>query len=305
MAFRAPDELSSCPACGAGEPVPLVPLPLEGRTRSFGLASGCRRCGVVFANPLPSAARVAEVYSPDGDWGRHRQQEQEKPVSRARLERLFEPVASTMNVLEPRAGAAVLDFGCGLGGMLDGFAALGWQTYGIEPAMKSAFTRHRELVEIPASGAFDVAVLHHVLEHVTDPRTILRQMSGAVRDGGILLISVPNLDDVAVHGELKYCIRADVHVLAYSGACLAWLAADAGFEVVSERSTLMSDQTRHRIVLARRSAAPVAHPSDPLGSARAALDRYAAGREPASMLRLLPVRVRAAVLDLQRTEWRI
>ncbi len=259
----------------------------------------------MFANPLPSAARVAEVYSPEGDWGRHRQQEQEKPVSRARLVRLFEPVASTMNVLEPRAGATVLDFGCGLGGMLDGFAALGWQTYGIEPAMKGAFARHRELTDIPVAGAFDVAVLHHVLEHVTDPRTILRKMSGAVREGGILLISVPNLDDVAVHGELKYCIRADVHVLAYTGACLTWLAADAGFEVVSERATLMSDQTRHRIVLARRQTAPVDPPAAPLGSAVAALARYAAARESMSALRLLPVRMRAAVLDLQRTEWRI
>ena len=305
LLFRAPDELTACPACSAPGPIPLLPIPLEGRARTYGFASGCTRCGVVFANPLPSASQVAEVYSPQGEWGRHRQDEQEKQVSRGRLESYFEPVADIVNVVAPRPGATVLDFGCGLGGMLDGFAALGWQTYGIEPAMKVAFARHHELLDIPASGAFDVVVLHHVLEHVTDPLTILRQIAGAVRAGGILLISVPNLDEVAVHGEMKYCIRAGVHVLAYSGACLAWLVAEAGFEVVSDRSGLSEDRQRHRIVLARRSETPVARPPAPLDAARRALARYSAAHEPRSFLRVLPVRTRTALLDLQRTEWQI
>lgn len=305
MAYRVPDELNACPVCGAPAPRALMPIPLEGRVRSYGFASGCERCGVVFANPLPSAAQVAAVYSPAGEWGRHRQDEQEKQVSRGRLELYFQPVSDTFSVLQPPPGGAVLDFGCGLGGMLDGFAALGWQTYGIEPAMKGAFARHHELEEIPTSGAFDLGVLHHVLEHVTDPLTILKQMAGAVREGGFLLISVPNLDSVSVHGEMKYCIRAGVHVLAYTSACLTWLAAEAGFEVVSDRSGLSEERQRHRVVLARRRVSPVPRPSAPLDAATRALARYAATREDRSALRLLPVRMQAAVLDLQRTRWRI
>lgn len=305
LTYRAPDELVACPVCGASGPVPLIPIPLEGRARSYGFASGCGRCGVVFANPLPSAEQVAAVYSPAGEWGRHRQDEQEKQVSRSRLERIFEPLADTFNVLAPPPNATVLDFGCGLGGMLDGFAALGWQTYGVEPAMKVAFERHHELTSIPTSGTFDLAVLHHVLEHVTDPLTILKQMAGAVREDGVLLISVPNLDDVAVHGEMKYCIRAGVHVLAFTSACLTWLAAEAGFEVVSDRSGLNTDRQRHRIILARRRLTAVTKPSTPLNAAKRALARYAATRDERSPLRMLPIRTQAAVLDLQRTKWRV
>lgn len=305
LTYRAPDELDACPVCGASGPRPLMPIPLEGRSRTYGFASGCQRCGVVFANPMPSDDHVAAVYSPAGEWGRHRQEEQEKQVSRARLERLFEPVADTLNVLTPPANATVLDFGCGLGGMLDGLAALGWQTYGIEPAMKVAFARHHELTEIPASGEFDVAVLHHVLEHVTDPLTILKQMAGAVREGGVLLISVPNLDDVAIHGEMKYCIRAGVHVLAYTSASLAWLTAEAGFEVVSDRPGLSQQRLRHRVVLARRRASPATRPSAPLEAARRAIARYWAAQGERSLLHRLPVRMQTAVLDLRRTKWRV
>ncbi|MEQ1758494.1 MAG: class I SAM-dependent methyltransferase [Vicinamibacterales bacterium] len=305
MAYRAPDELTSCPVCGAAAPLPLLPVPIEGHGRTYGFASGCLRCGVVFANPLPSAAQVAEVYSPEGKWGRHRQDEQEKQVSRGRIEQLFHPVADHLNVLAPPAGAQVLDFGCGLGGMLDGLAALGWQTYGIEPAMKGAFARHRELADIPASGSFDLAILHHVLEHITDPLTLLKQMAGAVREGGVLLIKVPNLDDVARHGDLKYCIRSGVHVLAYTSDCLSWLLAESGFQVVSDQAWMSKDLQRHRVVLGRRVRGPLVHPPSPLGSARKALKAYADLNGRRTPLRMLPARTQAAMLDLQRREWRI
>ncbi len=283
-----------------------MPIPLEGRARTYGFASGCRRCGVVFANPLPSADEVAATYSPSGEWGRHRQAEQEKQVSRARLERLFEPVHVSFNVVAPQPGASVIDFGCGLGGMLDAFAELGWTTYGVETAVKSAFERHKELTTVPASASFDLAVLHHVLEHVTDPLAILRPLAHALREGGVLLVSVPNLDDVVTHGEIKYCIRAGVHVLAYTSESLRWLLAECGFEVVSDRGGLVPGHVRHRIVLARRVATPVAKPTAPLGAARAAVSRYASRHDrDAWKNRLLPVRMRAALFDLTRTKWRV
>ena len=305
LRYRAPDELDACPACTSSALTPLMPIPLEGRSRTYGFASGCDRCGVVFANPLPDAAQVAAVYSPEGEWGRHRQDEQEKQVSQARLQRLFEPVAETLDVLHPPPNSRVVDFGCGLGGMLDAFAAVGWETYGIETAMKTAFTRHRELVVLPAAPTFDIAVLHHVLEHVTEPLTILKQIAGAMREGGLLLISVPNLDDVAVHGEMKYCIRAGVHVLAYTGDSLRWLAAEAGFEVMSDRAGLNKDRLRQRIVLARRCTGPINKPAAPLGAARRAINGYFARGDKRDASHRLPVRMQAALLDLQRTEWRI
>lgn len=316
--YHVEGELTACPACGAPRPQLLAPLPLERRERGFGFVSGCERCGVVFANPLPDAATVAEVYTADGEWGRHRQQEQEKAVTRKRLEYLFEPVAvrngvgvaGAFDVTAPAPGAAVLDVGCGPGGLLDTLQGLGWRTYGIEPAMKQAFERHEELAEIPSTPLVDLAVLHHVLEHVTTPLDILRALGKAVKPGGLLLVSVPNLDDLPAHRELKYCIRGDVHVLSYSSQALAWLLAEAGFEVLSDRAGGPgTDRRRQRVVLARRAQAgherQIARPSTPLSAARRALATFERGEStPGRLERMLPVRSRAALADLRRSEWR-
>jgi SAM-dependent methyltransferase len=303
--YRVPGERRRCPACASPAIDHLEPL-VSGRSSfRFGFISGCRRCGLLFANPLPDDSDLETVYSPGGEWGRHRQEEQEKQVSAGRLDALFAPIRGELRVLQPPADASVLDFGCGLGGMLDAFAAAGWRTYGIDPATKLAFSRHRELTVPPAEAVFDLAILHHVLEHVTAPLSILRDLAAAVRPGGFLLVSVPNIDDLPEHGDVKYCLRSEVHVLAYTSDCLAWLLAVAGFRVVSDARA--PGNPRKRVVLGRRENVPLSGPPTPLRSGRAVLARYSATHAASSHARprWLPVRVRAAYADLKRAEWRI
>jgi SAM-dependent methyltransferase len=304
LAYRVPGERAACPACGSASLRLIEPLASARPQWRYGFVAGCRQCGLVFANPLPEDADLDAVYSPDGEWGRHRQEEYEKRVSSRRLADLFKPVAHALDVLKPTPGAVVLDFGCGLGGMLDAFAAAGWTTFGIDPATKVAFARHQELAAIPATAMCDVAILHQVLEHVTAPAVILRGMAGAVREGGHLLIGVPNLEAVDRHGEMKYCIRSSVHVLAYTTDCLAWLLADAGFRLVS--SVDAPGGPRRRIVLARRDRNPAPKPREPLEAALAAFARYRRQqRSPVRWTRLFPVRMQAAYADLERSGWRV
>ena len=265
----------------------------------FGFISGCENCGVLFANPLPRKDELAHLYSPDGAWGLPRQSRREVPVSRAQLNRLFAPVASELNVLAPRHGASVLDIGCGLGGMLDTLADAGWLTYGIDPAVRSAFERHRDAVEIPTNAQFDLVILYHVLEHVTDPLAMLRRAAGALHIGGYLIVSVPNIDCADEHGDFNYCLRSKTHVLAYSEVCMRWLTAEAGLALVSARD---ARESRHLVGIYRRDATLVSLPSVPLAAARDALDRYFARHPaPGTLLRAWPVRLRAATLNLQRS----
>jgi len=58
--------------------------------------------------------------------GRSRQDDEEELVNPGRLERMFAPVRGRLDVLAPAIGSAVLDFGCGLGGLLDTLAGAGW-----------------------------------------------------------------------------------------------------------------------------------------------------------------------------------
>jgi len=84
--YCVPGERRDCPACGSGRirhvrplsftsaamadcsPLPGPPSPIDHLWR-VGFVSGCEACGLLFANPLPSDVHLAEVYSPEGDWG--------------------------------------------------------------------------------------------------------------------------------------------------------------------------------------------------------------------------------------------
>lgn len=305
LTYRPADQRSDCPACGGRRIEHLLPLALERRVRRYGFVSGCRRCGIVFANPLPAESAIARTYSAAGEWGRERQSEHEKAVSDRRLRQLFAPVANDLCVWNPPPGATVLDIGCGLGGMLDAFARFGWNTYGIEPASKVAFTRHRELAQIPSSSSFDLVLLHHVLEHVSSPLAMLREAASALRPGGVLLIGVPNLDELSHHRELKYCIRSNIHVMAYTVASLTWLAADAGLVIVGTGENAAGVFGRRRVVLARKADGPVERPRDPLRAAVEAFGRYRRTSDERSYRDRLPVRLQAALMDLEHAEWRV
>jgi len=293
--YRIPGERRDCPACGASV-CDLEPLVLHESRRYLwrvGVVSGCERCGLVFANPLPTARELALVYSPTGDWGRSRQEPRERPVARRRLQRLFADISNEMDVLRPPPGAAAFDFGCGPGQWLDALAAAGWTTFGLEPATKVAFQRHREVVSVPETPQFDLVMLHHVLEHVTEPLTILKQLARATRPGGFLMISVPNFEGAYEHGDLEYCLRSKTHVLAFTQPCLQWLTASSGFRIVAGS---LGSGGRHRIVLARREDGVLSAPVEPLTEGRAALARYYARFPNAqSRPRRGPVRARAAL----------
>jgi SAM-dependent methyltransferase len=212
-------------------------------------------------------------------------------------------------VFAPGPGATVLDFGCGGGVFLNWLQDLGWDTCGLEPSTDAAFLRHRRVTSAPQDRSFDFGVLHHVLEHVTAPLEVLAQLGGALREGGILYISVPALDTLPRHGRLKYCVDGHKHMMCFSETCLTGLLARTGFTAIGrvevkeldERALARGKPLRLRLVARRTSASPVL-PDQPLAPARAALAAYWRRHESlaARARRFLPVRLRAALMDRAR-----
>lgn len=282
--YAAPRERVTCPACASRHIEHLQPLPLHGGIdgRWVGFVSGCRRCGVVFANPMPSPETLDQLYSPSGAWGKTRQEaEPREKTPTTYLVSLFTPIRDTFAIDGPPPGSAALDFGCGNGEALDALQKLGWVTYGIEPAEKTAFARHQELQAIPAEPMFDLAIVHHVLEHVDDPLGILRALHACLRPQGVVLLSVPRLDGLPEHGDYDYCINDRAHILSYTRDAMATLLGMAGFEAIDvELAAAVHTSTwraRRRLrMLGRKTGVPSAPVSRPLAAARRAFRTWQA-----------------------------
>jgi 2-polyprenyl-3-methyl-5-hydroxy-6-metoxy-1,4-benzoquinol methylase len=307
--YTVPGERSDCPACGARGIEHLHPLGLHDRSdgRRVGFASGCPRCGIVFANPMPPEEALVHMYSPDGRWGQTHQHEPDKTHASSRyLARMLAPVQSAFDVARPAPGSTVLDFGCGSGELLDTLQDFGWTTYGIEPAVKSAFVRHRELTAIPTSPTFDLAVAHHVLEHVRNPLDILRALSGCLRPGGLLFVSVPRLDTLAQHRDFRYCVNDRAHVVSYTRDAMATLMGMAGLEAIDLNPAPGDDRggwrALKRMRMLGRKGGPPAMPAEPLHAARHAFSEWLTADPEAIQRRSsrMSVRAAAAVMNFER-----
>jgi SAM-dependent methyltransferase len=268
-----------------------------------GFVSGCHDCGLVFSNPQPTAAEQDQFYSPEGDWGSRRSGTpavREEDESRRNVERSrglswswpFEAIRDDLAVAAPPAGAKVLDFGCADGKLLDALQDCGWETWGIESASDTAFVRHRRLDAIPASPTFDLIVVNHVLEHVTNPLGLLSELAGASRVGGYLQVGVPRLDTLPVHRDYKYVINGRAHVTAYTWPCLQGLLARAGWQPVAPPPDRVSKgqgrQTCARLrVLARRVDGALEPLPFAAHAARVAVSRYHADIQGRSLFERL------------------
>lgn len=332
--LRFENEASSCPACDSVRIVVLdvFPIPRKRDRRRVAFLTGCRACGLLFANPLPTQEQLEQYYSDGGAWAEVRSERMHKleASSRRRAEKapraagkpllpkirrapggpemLLEALAPYLPVEAPAAGAKALDFGCGDGKFLNRLQDRGWDTYGVEPSTQVPFYRHHRLEAPPQDASFDFAVLHHVLEHVTSPLEILRAIAGSLREGGVLFISVPRIDTLSLHGDFSYCIDGRRHLLAFSECCLNTLLASAGFATTArldlpELDALRTKGKPSRLrLVATRTTVPPPPPSRPLVSAARALKDYArvSGGVAEGVRRWLPVRFRAALLDRAR-----
>jgi SAM-dependent methyltransferase len=256
-----------CPACGewrkrrrlarCGGVVAAPPH------RQYAFATGCPRCGLLYVTPFPPADAFQRLYSAGGQWSVDHHTGTEGAVG----DRLLAAVDRLTGIRTPSPGSRALDFGCGHGRWLNTLAGFGWDTYGLDPAIKTAFVRHTEVRTLAGPPQYRFVVLSHVLEHLAAPGAVLAAVSRVIEPGGWLYVAVPGLDALAEHRDWKYILNARTHITAYSFACLSFLLHANGFGT-STRIEVKGDRkagARLRIV-AQKSGAGTP-PPNPLDAA--------------------------------------
>jgi 2-polyprenyl-3-methyl-5-hydroxy-6-metoxy-1,4-benzoquinol methylase len=115
----------------------------------------------------------------------------------------------------PRPVGAVLDVGCGSGGVAAGLRRAGaTRLTGIEMVPEQAElarARYDQVVAAPVEhaleqldGPFDTILCLDVLEHLVDPEQVMRDLHGVAAPGARLQVSLPNARHVSLVKDLIF-----------------------------------------------------------------------------------------------------
>ena len=159
----------------------------------------CDQCMVGKTTPVIPPADLAKLYTKEGyrsETGKRFHGPIETLIYIWRLQR--------KKRIENHVGRGkILDIGCGRGLFLDIMRTHGWSVIGVEFGKEAAeYASNSYGVEVIEETMmrntlpdeeFDVITMNHVLEHVYNPVETIHECSRTLKNGGLLVISVPNI----------------------------------------------------------------------------------------------------------------
>lgn len=183
-----------------------------------------------------------EIVDPDGRT-RNRLEE--------RLQHL-DDIKQELDFLSSLSPGRICDIGCGLGFLLSALDDR-WERHGVEVSAFAAGhasrwgTIHLGTVESASYHAesFDVVVLHHVIEHIEDPVSAIREVQRILRLGGHLILGTPDFDSGCARrfGENYRLLHDPTHISLFTNDSMHRFLRDHGF--VIDRVEYPFFDTRH------------------------------------------------------------
>lgn len=154
--------------------------------------------------------------------------------------------------IRPFGGRRALDVGCGSGVVLLDLTERGWEAEGVEWDEATAqqarrvsgcpvFTGSFEEVELPTLH-YDLIVMHHVLEHLSDPPHALRRIADLLAPAGRAVLVYPNPASLAAHKFHDHWFSWDAprHVVLPSPAGVGTVAQQLNLHPVRIRTSARS-----------------------------------------------------------------
>lgn len=219
----------------------------EGRVR----AVICPTDALVYLHPRKTREEYTAYYRGEYHGGAlHGGADVDEAVARIRKKgsaEKFRDVVPFIAVGLPK-DAAVLDVGAGFGNLLSEVVrATGAHATGIEPSplavdvaqkLYGLTIRKQEIEPFFAEAAtsaerYDRIIVHHVLEHLMDPRAALVALRSLLSTTGALYLAVPNVLDIREAPKDFFRIP---HPWNFSPATLARLLRETGWTVTAFRS---------------------------------------------------------------------
>lgn len=220
----------------------------------------CIDCTLVFVTPQPSMSNLINAYT----------EVYFTPWLLEQRKKRLKMWQSRLNTLRGlyRAKGKLLDVGCGDGLFLELARNDGWLVTGTE--ISSFATRYgRDQIglniiqgdilelELPA-GQFDAVTMWHVLEHTTSPLETLKELKRILKDNGVLIIAVPNLDNKLsqwlyrlIKGRRLHLFDPadrEIHLFHFRSETIRLALEKAGFKVLTVLPDLGIVQGKKKVI---------------------------------------------------------
>lgn len=240
-------EYRNCPNCGENDfevlfdsnikrgdlqgGIDTVYMPPGGK---YGRHVKCRKCQLVYVNPIEKASRINDNYS----------EMENIDASIIRRSRLLATKSQVKLIKRYKSNTTLLDVGCGEGFFLFNASKAGYVTKGVELSRDAARYARKEFgMDVEAKpleelqlveNHFDVVTLWVVLEHVPYPLPLLKEVHRMLKPGGLLVVSTPNVGSMLakILGKRWWEIRR-VHINQFTTKTLMDILLNAEFKNVS------------------------------------------------------------------------
>jgi len=135
---------------------------------------------------------------------------------------------------------SVLDIGCATGTLLAFLRNRGWNVKGVEISPAAEYARNVRQLDVQnipleeiafPSGSFNVVLASHLIEHLNDPFSFLKETHRILKDGGQIFITTPNISGLQAYlygGRWRSAIFD--HLYLFSARTLKKMLKKAGFK---------------------------------------------------------------------------
>ena len=208
----------------------------------------CNQCKLRFTQAAPSADAIGSFYQ-SNDYISH------SDTKKGIINRLYHSVRNiTLKQKRKEVQKAtglqtgtLLDVGAGTGAFASEMKKAGWLVTALEPdetARENAKKNYGLSLQLPEElfaqipESFDAITLWHVLEHIHELHRYLQTFQQVVKQGGILMIAVPNYTsfDAAYYKEHWAAYDVPRHLYHFSPQSMKPLLLQYGFEMVAMKA---------------------------------------------------------------------
>jgi 2-polyprenyl-3-methyl-5-hydroxy-6-metoxy-1,4-benzoquinol methylase len=194
----------------------------------------CRECGIIFRDPMPDEAALAGLYGRSWELPNDNTTETgstDTCIASGLISLLAKTLAGP-----GIAGMRILDYGAGRGAISVALMEEGADIIAVEPFGCGFLTElgvlaYRDLGQLPSDVRFDGIVCLEVIEHLGDPRRVLKSLHERLSPGGWLLITTPNAAGLPaiLAGQHWREAAKPGHIVFFTPATLRNILQDSGF----------------------------------------------------------------------------